>query len=108
MALRFFEVYVLNPLEDYFVRKLIPTTTLAHCPHFCTACVYRPLPCTHTPHADSTYFPGRCTEVCVHGKVIGKLGVLHPNMSGIFRPILFLKWAFVNILECKLHNSNTV
>ena len=37
-------------------------------------------------------------------------------MSGIvFRPILFLfgqctllKWAFVNILECKLHNSISV
>ena len=49
VALRFFEVRLLNPLEDYFVRKLIPKTTLAHCPHFFTACVYRPLPCTHTP-----------------------------------------------------------
>ena len=26
----------------------------------------------------------------------------------VCRPILFLKWAFVNILECKLHNSISV
>ncbi|XP_064385368.1 phenylalanine--tRNA ligase beta subunit-like [Halichondria panicea] len=33
---------------------------------------------------DSTYFPGRCAEVCVRGKVIGKLGVLHPGVLTTF------------------------
>nr|KAG5691848.1 hypothetical protein BaRGS_033452 [Batillaria attramentaria] len=29
---------------------------------------------------DATYFPGRCAEVVVRGQVIGKLGVLHPDV----------------------------
>ncbi|XP_070561623.1 phenylalanine--tRNA ligase beta subunit-like [Ptychodera flava] len=29
---------------------------------------------------DSTFFPGRCGEIVVYGKVIGKLGVLHPDV----------------------------
>jgi len=29
---------------------------------------------------DPTFFPGRCAEVIVHGKSIGKLGVLHPRV----------------------------
>ena len=29
---------------------------------------------------DPTYFPGRCAEINVRGKTIGKLGVLHPDV----------------------------
>nr|XP_006815108.1 PREDICTED: phenylalanine--tRNA ligase beta subunit-like [Saccoglossus kowalevskii] len=29
---------------------------------------------------DATYFPGRCAEIVVYGNVIGKLGVLHPDV----------------------------
>ncbi|XP_074654033.1 phenylalanine--tRNA ligase beta subunit-like [Tubulanus polymorphus] len=29
---------------------------------------------------DSTYFPGRCAEIIAHGRSIGKLGVLHPDV----------------------------
>ena len=33
---------------------------------------------------DSTFFPGRCAEVCVGEKVIGRLGVLHPDVITAF------------------------
>ncbi|XP_063991545.1 phenylalanine--tRNA ligase beta subunit [Diachasmimorpha longicaudata] len=29
---------------------------------------------------DPTYFPQRCAKIIVHGKVIGKMGVLHPEV----------------------------
>uniref|UniRef100_H2YUN5 Phenylalanine--tRNA ligase beta subunit n=1 Tax=Ciona savignyi TaxID=51511 RepID=H2YUN5_CIOSA len=29
---------------------------------------------------DPSYFPGRCAEIYVHGKAVGKLGVLHPEV----------------------------
>ena len=41
-------------------------------------------PPLHTHSTDSTYFPGHCAEVCVRGKVIGKLGVLHPGVLTTF------------------------
>jgi len=31
-------------------------------------------------HIDPTYFEGRCAEIICKGKVIGKLGVLHPEV----------------------------
>uniref|UniRef100_A0A673A6Q8 Phenylalanine--tRNA ligase beta subunit n=1 Tax=Sphaeramia orbicularis TaxID=375764 RepID=A0A673A6Q8_9TELE len=33
---------------------------------------------------DSTFFPGRCAEVFVHGKSVGRLGVLHPDVINRF------------------------
>ncbi|KAI4882224.1 hypothetical protein NFI96_025672 [Prochilodus magdalenae] len=33
---------------------------------------------------DSVFFPGRCAEVFAHGKSIGHLGVLHPNVISNF------------------------
>uniref|UniRef100_A0A3B3CHH3 Phenylalanine--tRNA ligase beta subunit n=1 Tax=Oryzias melastigma TaxID=30732 RepID=A0A3B3CHH3_ORYME len=33
---------------------------------------------------DSTFFPGRCAEIFVHGKSVGRLGVLHPDVIGRF------------------------
>ncbi|CAH0553396.1 unnamed protein product [Brassicogethes aeneus] len=33
---------------------------------------------------DPTYFPGRCAEIICNGKVIGKIGVLHPNTISKF------------------------
>ncbi|XP_054651261.1 phenylalanine--tRNA ligase beta subunit [Dunckerocampus dactyliophorus] len=33
---------------------------------------------------DSTFFPGRCAEIFVHGKSIGRLGVLHPHVINSF------------------------
>jgi phenylalanyl-tRNA synthetase beta chain len=33
---------------------------------------------------DSTYFPGRCAEVHVRGSLIGRLGVLHPDVITSF------------------------
>uniref|UniRef100_A0A1B6EWG0 Phenylalanine--tRNA ligase beta subunit n=2 Tax=Cuerna arida TaxID=1464854 RepID=A0A1B6EWG0_9HEMI len=35
-------------------------------------------------HDDSTYFPQRCAEVVVRGKVIGLMGVIHPDVSTKF------------------------
>uniref|UniRef100_A0A673A535 phenylalanine--tRNA ligase n=1 Tax=Sphaeramia orbicularis TaxID=375764 RepID=A0A673A535_9TELE len=32
----------------------------------------------------STFFPGRCAEVFVHGKSVGRLGVLHPDVINRF------------------------
>uniref|UniRef100_H3D9Y4 Phenylalanine--tRNA ligase beta subunit n=1 Tax=Tetraodon nigroviridis TaxID=99883 RepID=H3D9Y4_TETNG len=29
---------------------------------------------------DPTFFPGRCAEIFVHGKSVGRLGVLHPDV----------------------------
>lgn len=29
---------------------------------------------------DSTFFPGRCAEIVVDGEVVGKIGVLHPDV----------------------------
>lgn len=37
------------------------------------------------PLADATFFPGRCAEVKAAGdKIVGKLGVLHPEVLGAF------------------------
>ncbi|XP_028276095.1 phenylalanine--tRNA ligase beta subunit isoform X2 [Parambassis ranga] len=33
---------------------------------------------------DSTFFPGRCAEIFVHGKSVGCLGVLHPDIINRF------------------------
>ncbi|KAL0831929.1 hypothetical protein ABMA28_001447 [Loxostege sticticalis] len=33
---------------------------------------------------DPAYFPGRCAEVVLRGQVIGKIGVLHPNVLAAF------------------------
>jgi phenylalanyl-tRNA synthetase beta chain len=33
---------------------------------------------------DPMYFPGRCAEVIVRGQVMGKLGVIHPNVISSF------------------------
>lgn len=32
------------------------------------------------PLSDSTFFPGRCAEIFVKGKSVGRLGVLHPDV----------------------------
>ena len=47
--------------------------------------------CIHTQYCgnvyfalDSTFFPGRCAEVRVGEKVIGRLGVLHPDVITAF------------------------
>lgn len=34
--------------------------------------------------SDSTFFPGRCAEIFVHGKSVGRLGVLHPDVINRF------------------------
>ncbi|XP_045496248.1 phenylalanine--tRNA ligase beta subunit [Colias croceus] len=36
------------------------------------------------PAQDPAYFPGRCAEVLLHGDVIGKIGVIHPNVLAAF------------------------
>lgn len=36
------------------------------------------------PVEDPTYFPNRCAEIVCNGKVIGKIGVLHPNVLNKF------------------------
>uniref|UniRef100_A0A3Q1GKW4 Phenylalanine--tRNA ligase beta subunit n=1 Tax=Acanthochromis polyacanthus TaxID=80966 RepID=A0A3Q1GKW4_9TELE len=33
---------------------------------------------------DSTFFPGRCAEILVRGKTVGRLGVLHPDVINRF------------------------
>ncbi|XP_026485330.1 phenylalanine--tRNA ligase beta subunit isoform X1 [Vanessa tameamea] len=33
---------------------------------------------------DPAYFPGRCAEVTLQGRVIGKIGVIHPNVLTAF------------------------
>lgn len=33
---------------------------------------------------DPAYFPGRCAEVLLHNQIIGKIGVLHPNVLNAF------------------------
>uniref|UniRef100_A0A667X117 Phenylalanine--tRNA ligase beta subunit n=1 Tax=Myripristis murdjan TaxID=586833 RepID=A0A667X117_9TELE len=33
---------------------------------------------------DCTFFPGRCAEIIVHGKSVGRLGVLHPDVINRF------------------------
>ncbi|CAH0723889.1 unnamed protein product, partial [Brenthis ino] len=33
---------------------------------------------------DPAYFPGRCADIILRGKVIGKIGVLHPNVLTAF------------------------
>uniref|UniRef100_A0AAY5KNG4 Phenylalanine--tRNA ligase beta subunit n=1 Tax=Esox lucius TaxID=8010 RepID=A0AAY5KNG4_ESOLU len=33
---------------------------------------------------DSSFFPGRCAEIFAHGKSIGRLGVLHPDVISRF------------------------
>lgn len=34
--------------------------------------------------SDPAYFPGRCAEVLLHNQVIGKIGVIHPNVLNAF------------------------
>ncbi|XP_076239323.1 phenylalanine--tRNA ligase beta subunit isoform X2 [Calliopsis andreniformis] len=34
--------------------------------------------------SDPTFFPNRCAEILCYGKVIGKMGVLHPNVLSKF------------------------
>uniref|UniRef100_A0A8D3BGD0 Phenylalanine--tRNA ligase beta subunit n=1 Tax=Scophthalmus maximus TaxID=52904 RepID=A0A8D3BGD0_SCOMX len=34
--------------------------------------------------SDSTFFPGRCAEIFVRGKSVGRLGVLHPDVINRF------------------------
>ncbi|XP_015589636.1 phenylalanine--tRNA ligase beta subunit [Cephus cinctus] len=36
------------------------------------------------PAEDPTYFPQRCADIVVFGEVIGKMGVLHPNVINKF------------------------
>ncbi|CAG9857387.1 unnamed protein product [Phyllotreta striolata] len=33
---------------------------------------------------DPAYFPGRCAHVICHGTIVGKIGVLHPDVLGKF------------------------
>jgi len=33
---------------------------------------------------DPTFFPQRCAEIICYGKVIGKMGVLHPDVLSKF------------------------
>ncbi|KAG8227492.1 hypothetical protein J437_LFUL002381 [Ladona fulva] len=33
---------------------------------------------------DPTFFPKRCAQVLVNGEVIGKVGILHPNVIKSF------------------------
>uniref|UniRef100_A0A3P8YFP9 Phenylalanine--tRNA ligase beta subunit n=1 Tax=Esox lucius TaxID=8010 RepID=A0A3P8YFP9_ESOLU len=39
---------------------------------------------TVTFNDDSSFFPGRCAEIFAHGKSIGRLGVLHPDVISRF------------------------
>ncbi len=34
--------------------------------------------------SDSTYFPGRCAQIVCNGGVIGKMGVIHPDVLEAF------------------------
>lgn len=36
------------------------------------------------PLSDSTFFPGRCADIFVRGKNVGRLGVLHPDVINRF------------------------
>jgi len=36
------------------------------------------------PHDDPTFFPGRCANVVVSGKVIGVIGIIHPSVLEAF------------------------
>lgn len=33
---------------------------------------------------DPTFFPNRCAEILCYGNIIGKMGVLHPNVISNF------------------------
>lgn len=33
---------------------------------------------------DPTFFPGACAEVVAYGKVVGKIGLLHPEVLAKF------------------------
>ena len=33
---------------------------------------------------DDTFFPGRCAEIILYSKVVGKVGVLHPETLAKF------------------------
>ena len=39
-----------------------------------------PLNCSFSICLDSTFFPGRSAEIVVNGDVIGKIGVIHPDV----------------------------
>ncbi len=92
-------MYVLNPLEDYFVIKFIPTTHLLTA-HTSALLVFTAPSPAHTLHRlylfpgplcggvctwegdrETGRAPSRCVCLCVRGKVIGKLGMLHPGVS---------------------------
>lgn len=70
--------------------------------------------------ADISFFPKRCAEVIVNGITVGKLGVLHPNVTTKFELALpvscieinleYLLWKFytVNIyLNIEIKCANT-
>ena len=63
----------------YFIQAIEGTLASYHSSilhkNFNTVC---PVP------ADPTFFPGRCAEINAKGKVIGKLGVLHPEVLSAF------------------------
>ena len=51
----------------------------------CTGCTLTLALSPHPCPADPTFFPGRCAEVVIGGgQVVGKLGVLHPQVLGAF------------------------
>jgi len=46
---------------------------------------YKHIKSVHTfSNADTTFFPGRCAQIHAKGKVVGKLGVLHPDVLTAF------------------------
>ena len=46
---------------------------------------------------DPSYFPGRCAEVIAYGKVVGTLGVLHPETLAKFELNLPVACMEINI-----------
>ncbi|XP_067951557.1 phenylalanine--tRNA ligase beta subunit-like [Watersipora subatra] len=46
---------------------------------------------------DTTYLPGRCAEVVAKGKVVGKLGILHPDVITQFKLTLPTSAVEVNL-----------
>ena len=62
-------------LLNFHVLTLAHTHTykINQCSHSNTQC-----------HVDSTFFPGRCADVHVRGGVVGRLGVLHPDVLTAF------------------------
>ena len=52
--------------------------------------------------SDPTYFPGRCADIIVKGKSIGRLGVLHPDVISKFELNLPCAALEINIEELGL------